>query len=253
MNYAVLGSGSSANSYLLWKNDFALLVDNGYSAKRCLERVVQTGVNPRHIRFIFVTHTHGDHYKGVASLAERLNIPVVAHASLALPECGHKLNVQPGRHYKHGPLGFFPFLTNHDSPWSLGFSFVMEGRRLTFITDTGKVLPEWKTWAARSHVLFLESNYDEEMLRQGPYPPHLKRRIASVRGHLSNRQARDFLEALKEEDSFLERVYFCHLSEKNNTPEKVKEEMTRGRFAFDWTVCPHGEWLCPGAMSAAVP
>lgn len=37
-----------------------------------------------------------------------------------------------------------------------------------------------------SDLVLLESNYDESMLKNGPYPYELKRRIASDHGHLSN-------------------------------------------------------------------
>ena len=41
--------------------------------------------------------------------------------------------------------------------------------------------------------LVLEANYDEEMLKMGPYPQYLKERIAGPNGHMSNRETADFL------------------------------------------------------------
>ena len=40
-------------------------------------------------------------------------------------------------------------------------------------------------------VLVVESNHDEGLLESGPYPWHLKRRVAGSHGHLSNRAAGD--------------------------------------------------------------
>jgi phosphoribosyl 1,2-cyclic phosphodiesterase len=70
-------------------------------------------------------------------------------------------------------------------------------------------------------AVFLESNYDEDMLLKGAYPWHLKKRIASAVGHLSNLQA---LELLRTNAGInLKCVFLSHLSAENNTPELAYE------------------------------
>ena len=61
------------------------------------------------------------------------------------------------------------------------------------LSDTGVCSPEEQEEASNADILFLEANYDVEMLAKGPYPPALKRRIAGKWGHLSNDQAISFL------------------------------------------------------------
>ena len=60
-----------------------------------------------------------------------------------------------------------------------------------------------------------------EMLLQGPYPQHLKDRIKSKTGHLSNKDcAVAIAENMKEG---LKHVWLCHLSEENNHPELARK------------------------------
>jgi phosphoribosyl 1,2-cyclic phosphodiesterase len=72
-------------------------------------------------------------------------------------------------------------------------------------------------------ILVIESNHDGEMLRTGPYPASLKRRIASRHGHLSNRAAA--LAAARCAHRNLAHVVLAHLSETNNTPRVATESM----------------------------
>jgi phosphoribosyl 1,2-cyclic phosphodiesterase len=68
-----------------------------------------------------------------------------------------------------------------------------------------------------SNIIFLESNHDINMLENGPYPPYLKKRIASDKGHLSNYVAALLL--LEHATPCLKHVILSHLSENNNTGE----------------------------------
>ena len=69
----------------------------------------------------------------------------------------------------------------------------------------------------RQNYLILEANYDEEMLKMGPYPQYLKERIMSRTGHMSNSATAEFLaENITEH---LRYIWLCHLSKDNNHPE----------------------------------
>ena len=97
-------------------------------------------------------------------------------------------------------------------------SFVVEGegRRCGLATDLGEVPPALPEHLAGCDVVLLESNHDAKMLWDGPYPFHLKRRVAGDRGHLSNAQTGTALRSL---DRRARDVVLMHLSETNNTPE----------------------------------
>ena len=74
---------------------------------------------------------------------------------------------------------------------------------------------------AYADAVILDANHDPELLRCGPYPPHLKRRILSDHGHLSNVECAEALRDFVHPG--LRNIFLCHLSEHNNTPELAYE------------------------------
>lgn len=249
--YAVLGSGSSANSYIFEYKGFSFLLDNGFSTREVLKRMKTLSFDPGKLEFIFLTHIHNDHLKGVEALSADLSLPVVAHENLPLQsytEGGiHKvLSVLPGKEYEFRELKFTPFETYHDAPFSLGYHFNLGGTKITVITDTGKYDSVMISFARSSSILFLESNYSENMLDQGKYPPFLKSRIRSERGHLSNFQAGEFLRETTGAECSLEQIFLCHLSKNNNTVETVEMEIGENcSGGIPVRICARGE-MVPG-------
>jgi phosphoribosyl 1,2-cyclic phosphodiesterase len=234
MKYAVLGSGSSANAYIFEQDDFAFIIDNGFSCREFLRRTQELGFDVEKIKLIFITHVHRDHINGVGTLARRLKVPVVRHNDLNLTGYirglkGKELAVLPGVEYNYDRLRFIPFPTHHDAPFSISYHFILDQVAFTVATDTGIVTPELLHYAAQAEVLFLEANYNEQMLLTGPYPQHLKKRILSQWGHLSNKDAINLLNTLTSRPaSRLKLVYLCHLSETNNSPEQLAADLTAG-------------------------
>ena len=247
VRFAVLGSGSSANAYIFEYGSFSFLIDNGFSCREVLKRAEKLGFDIEKIQYIFLTHTHSDHLKGVEVLSRKLKIPVVRHRDLNMnahfrgPVHG-QIEIIPGEKLKLGPLTVHPFETSHDAAFSLSYAFEIGDRRFCLITDTGIITGEMMKFAIHSDTLFLESNYCPDMLENGPYPLFLKERIASEQGHLSNRDAVEFLNHIGEsKKSRLKEVFFCHLSGTNNEPEVLEKEVAanlqwRGR----WKICPKG-------------
>lgn len=106
------------------------------------------------------------------------------------------------------------------------------------MTDTGIFSEESKSIAARARLIFLESNFDETMLKNGPYPYYLKKRIMGDRGHLSNDQAMEFLSDIP---LLKKKIYFVHLSNNNNSPELVNNLAFMSHPDMDYTVCERGK------------
>jgi phosphoribosyl 1,2-cyclic phosphodiesterase len=233
VRYSVLGSGSTANAYMFEDDTAALLVDNGFSVRELIRRAEAAGHDCKKLVMILLTHTHTDHVRGVGAAARKFGIPVAMHKNL--PVDAVVLNLQPrifpvetGNSYQVGTFSFTPFAISHDSPWSISYKISSGGSTFVIITDTGVVTPEMRLVAAESDVLFLEANYDNDLLREGPYPGSLKRRIASVKGHLSNDHAADFLEDLYRDNLRKpEKIYLCHLSGTNNTALHAAEACRR--------------------------
>jgi len=90
------------------------------------------------------------------------------------------------------------------------------GFRTGIAHDLGAVPETLRSAFARLDLLLLESNHDEEMLRNGPYPPFLQKRIVGGYGHLSNRRSAAFARELAGPQ--LRELVLLHLSEVNNTP-----------------------------------
>ena len=247
IRYAVLGSGSSGNSYIIESGGVAILLDAGFSLRQIRQRCETSGFDPSLISALFITHLHPDHARGAGVFARQMRQPVFLHhliddgirefRNLRIPEELHR--PMGTREVSVGPFLVSSFATYHDSPHSQGFRVRVGGRTLVLLTDTGMVSDHMVSHASESDVLFLEANYDESMLANGPYPYFLKQRIGGDEGHLSNDVSIDFLNTLNHND--VRNVYFCHLSLENNSPEVLKASLEqKWRDPGHYTICENG-------------
>lgn len=226
MKIVILASGSGGNATLFVAGGTRVLVDAGVGslvARRLLEAAGESGWPPD---AVVVTHAHGDHVGSAARYSARFKIPVFATEATA--RAAHLGDPERVRRYSArepfaiGALTFFPRPVPHDAAQ---VALVIEGggRRAAVVTDLGEVPGGLVEHLAGCDALLLESNHDEEMLAKGPYPEHLKRRIRSARGHLSNRQTHGLLTALARKRALAPTVILMHLSEHNNHPELALE------------------------------
>lgn len=221
MRFAVVGSGSKGNCLLVESGATRVLVDCGYSPKETKRRLATLGVDLRAVDALVLTHGHGDHCKGARPFATALRKVTYATAETHtfLSSTGGLANLSPiaaGRPFTIGALRFTPTATPHDAPGSVCFVVDDGDRRLGICTDLGNPHPRVADALRGCDSLYVELNYDPEMLRRGPYTERLKRRIASDVGHLSNEQGAALLRASA--TTRTSRVLLAHLSETNNTP-----------------------------------
>jgi phosphoribosyl 1,2-cyclic phosphodiesterase len=230
--------------------DTRVLVDAGFSGRRLAERLGQIGVAPQSIMALLLTHEHSDHVSGVASAVKRWHWPVLATAGTirgagALLEGAATQVIAPGTPVTVGGLEIQPFRTSHDALEPVGFvaTAIHAGTRAAIVTDLGRATDEVRAAVQHVDVLVVESNHDEGLLESGPYPWHLKRRVAGSHGHLSNRAAGDLTVGCLHKG--LQQVVLAHLSETNNSPavahESMQHVLRRTRYRGTLAVAPqHG-------------
>ena len=237
MSYTLklLYSGSDGNAALLCADGHAVLIDAGRNAKCLCAALREAGVEPDQLDAIFLTHEHRDHTAALDVFVKHHPTPVhitERSAEKMMPRVGDALREQliihpPLYRTEVGPFLFSSFLTMHDSAQSVGFRItVRDGARthiLGYATDLGIVTPAVEAGLCGCEAVVLECNHDEEMLMEGPYPYDLKLRIASPKGHLSNRDCAEFATRLA--TNGMKRLLLAHLSETNNLPDLALSEV----------------------------
>ena len=239
MHITSLASGSGGNCALVSFNGTHILIDMGISLKRLRLGLKELGISPSDIHAVLVSHEHSDHISGLAGLSKYHGVPILAPPSTAevlhLDEHSRDYvgGLRFGEDFRLGDISVRAFRTPHDTPQSAGFRlWTDDGESFGFCTDLGHVSGEVLDNLAGSKTVMLESNHDADMLRRGPYPAFLKRRILSDHGHLSNDSGARLAVQLAE--SGASSIVLAHLSAENNDPSiafaKVSEAL--GRVGF---------------------
>lgn len=225
MKLTILASGSKGNCAYLQGERGALLIDAGLSARETLRRLDAAGGDASLIEGILVTHEHIDHIRGLDVLSRRLDVPVYATGgtleAYLEKSCGAPADLRrcrSGERFSLGDFSIEPFPTSHDAREPCGFCIAEGGLRLGCCTDTGTITTTIFDRLATCDAVLLESNHCPDMLENGPYPAYLKNRIRSKRGHLSNPDAARCLQRLADR---IQMAMLAHLSEINNTPDRV--------------------------------
>ncbi len=232
LKFISFGSGSSGNCYFLFTENDGLLIDIGVGLRTLKKNFRDFGLSLSQVHHVLITHNHADHIKSVGSISHEYHLPVYAtsivHQGIDRNYCVQRKVSSELRHvvvpYVTFQLGEFivtPFSVPHDSSDNVGYYIEAEGTSFCIITDAGSITDEIAGFIGKARHLVIESNHDKEMLMQGPYPQHLKVRIQSGTGHLSNTQCGEALAQHMTEN--LQHVWLCHLSEENNHPELARK------------------------------
>lgn len=212
MRVGILASGSRGNATLFESDRTRVLVDAGINRKQLERRAALLGFHNA-LDAIVITHAHRDHVGHCLALAAFHDVPLyMSEATARATDCDEARVFSPREPFNIGDLVLSPLPLPHDAAQvalriSDGYSDA------TICTDLGEVPPSLPEFLAGSDILLIESNHDLQMLRDGPHPDFVKRRIASARGHLSNMQTHALLRAIAHT---LKSVVLMHLSESNN-------------------------------------
>ncbi len=224
MFVASLQSGSNGNCIYVEAAGVRLLFDAGISGRQAELRLESLGRDIRDVEALVISHDHRDHSSCAGIYQRKFGLPIhitsrtreTADAKCGLGKLGDVYHFRAGETLEFGPVRVETIPTPHDAADGTMFVVEAEGKRLGILTDLGHVFDDLRSTIRGLDAIFLESNYDTEMLSRGWYPEHLKRRIRGSGGHISNVEAAELV--AREAGASLQWVCLAHLSEDNNKP-----------------------------------
>ena len=231
-------SSSKGNSVYIGSRDKGILIDLGCSYKALRQGLALMDVDVGAIKAVLITHSHTDHVKGLLTMTKSTRIPIYAsqesldyllHNGLVTGTADlHTLNELNGVQFE---VEIKAFPTPHDCAGSVGYVMDFDGEKLGYCTDLGEVTEEVRENLLGCRTVFIEANYEPELLRNNPrYPVYLKQRIASDHGHLSNQASAGFCAELVKSGTVS--LVLGHLSQENNTPRTAFKNVSE-RLAMD--------------------
>ena len=220
IRFMSLSSGSKGNCSFIGTENVMLLIDVGVSFGYLEKQLIKNDIDIDEIYGVLITHIHSDHISGLKQLIKRKNIKVLIPEKMKneVLEFVNEEYIEVIDDFTNMfDLNINLIYTSHDTECSVGYLFENDETSLVYITDTGYVNRKYLKVINNKDVYFLESNHDEAMLMDGPYPYHLKQRVISDYGHLSNNMTAKYLKSIVGEKTKC--IILAHVSEKNNTYE----------------------------------
>ena len=224
MEVITLQSGSSGNCVYVETGGIRLLFDAGISGRQAEERLASHGKDIRLVDALIISHDHRDHTSCMGVFHRKFGFPIYATPS-TFQTVSQRMKlgrVNDIRHFQAGETLWFDSVcvetlsTPHDAVDGVVFIIDDATHRFGILTDLGHVFDGLEQAVASLDALLVESNYDPEMLRNGPYPDFLKDRISGPHGHISNIEAAHLLKHTK--STRLKWACLAHLSDENNDP-----------------------------------
>ena len=224
MKIKTIASGSKGNCTIVICNKAKFIIDMGISFLTLKKSLEENSLSFTDFNGILVTHCHKDHTKGLSSLVKKTNLDVLIPEEMydslkeyvPYPKCKFINDLE-----SINDVEIELIHTSHDVPYSVGYIIKENDKSLVYVTDTGYINRKYLNKMINHNLYLIESNHDEIMLMDGPYPRFLKERVISDRGHLSNKTTAKYLKKIIGEKTHT--IILAHISEKNNTKEKVLE------------------------------
>ncbi len=221
MKFAVLSSGSKGNCALIQTDNTKVLIDLGVTKSYAEEKLEELGVDPKEIKAILITHTHVDHIQGLKVFLKKYHPKLYVNKIILslLYEYVDDFDyvLYETSSFNIEDINVYVVKTSHDVKGSVGFVLSNNNKSIVYITDTGYINSKYFDKLKNHDLYLLESNHDTKMLMDGGYPFHLKKRILSDKGHLSNVDASYYLSEWIGDKT--KTIVLAHLSDDNNTSE----------------------------------
>lgn len=230
MRFAVLGSGSGGNAAVVECGALRLMIDAGLSAKQLTVRLGLLGIDPASLDGILLTHEHGDHVRGLKVFLKQYPLPIFTTQATARVvretgiEGGTWKFFEAGQEFSLDGISVETFAIQHDAVDPVGFVVGDATRRLGFLSDAGFITRSMTERLRGLAGIFVEANYDEDLLEADTKRPwSIKQRISSRHGHLSNSQVTELIREISHPS--LGQVVLGHLSSDCNTPEIILKSL----------------------------
>ncbi|MDE3046327.1 MAG: MBL fold metallo-hydrolase [Verrucomicrobiota bacterium] len=223
IGFCPLASGSKGNAIYVGTKETRLLIDAGISVKALTARLAQIDVPLTSIQAILVTHEHTDHIAGLALLAQKLNVPILANVETAKGIIA-ALGVRPrfkifatDEPFCFGDFEIHPFSVPHDTMDPVAFVIRANGLKIGVCADLGHVTSMIRKHLENCDYLYIEANHQPSMVHASARPQVYKTRVLGRQGHLSNQECAELLKAIYHPG--LKHIHLAHLSSECNTPE----------------------------------
>lgn len=218
MKVKVFASGSKGNSTLIICDQTKIIIDIGITYLKLQSHLENNNCTFKDINGLLITHSHTDHIKGIETFINKTNINVYIPKQM-YNELKNKIPINRcifiEDKFQIKDVDIELIHTSHDTDFSVGFIISYKQKSLVYVTDTGYINRKYLNKMENKNIYMIESNHDETMLMDGPYPRFLKERVISDKGHLSNKTTASYLKKIVTENT--KYIILAHLSEKNNT------------------------------------
>lgn len=255
VKFKSFSSGSCGNCYFVGlfpeesrRCEAGVIIDAGVSPRRLKKELQSDGLCFDDFSAVLVTHDHMDHIRSLGSFCKHVRKPVWATENLHRALSRHMMTKFQINDYRMelstdrwneiipGRISVRPFIVPHDASETCGYAILLDDFKFVIMTDIGAMTSDALSLARQADAVVIESNYDPEMLRLGPYPLELQARIRGGHGHLSNPECAEAIAAFRHEG--LRHIFLCHLSEHNNTPELAYKESLEAAAGIPLTPLP---------------
>lgn len=235
MKVQLLSSGSKGNCAIILSDDANIIIDAGISFITLKKKLEENSLSFDIFDAILITHCHKDHTSGLSSIIKHSNInayvPEKMYESIKDYIPYTRCNFIDDE-FNINSLDIELIHTSHDAPSSVGYIIKSNNKKMCYVTDTGYINRKYLSKMVGMDCYVIESNHDEVMLMDGPYPRFLKERVISDKGHLSNITTAKYLKKIIGTNT--KNIVLAHLSETNNTEElalkTVREQVTDNKI-----------------------
>lgn len=218
-----LQSGSNGNCTYVETSGVRLLFDAGICGVAAERRLAAFGRDIRKTDAVIISHDHSDHVRYAGVFQRKYGLPLYfTEATLETAVSNHplgrmdKINLfKAGQIIHFKDISVISIPTPHDSADGVAFVIQSGRKRLGILTDLGHPFQGLAKMVSSLDAVFIESNYDTDMLKEGRYPAFLKKRIHGPGGHISNMESAELLRGAPR----LKWACLSHLSEENNAPD----------------------------------